>query len=322
MIVTVLRRWLLAQPVEDGPLSRRPGGRGQQVETGRERDDGGDHHRCERQHPEQGPHHAGLLGGGRSCRPSPAPRRPGREPGDQDEEAEQSGEHQPVAAPRARPGEPVAAERRAEQALLEQDVGAAADGAGQEQPVHDGEERNLQQGRQAAAEHPRPLPRVQGGQFTLQAFWLLGMTPVQFLDPGRQPGLRPLPPERVIAERHHQQPHQDREHNDRRGGGQPGGERGERARERGHKVVGSIDGQAKQRRHNGSPSSGDMDDSWRRPPLRGIPGAPRQRKRTQPRLAPGDGNSGSGGRRARRRRSRARPSGRVGVTLRDETSPP
>jgi hypothetical protein len=244
------------QAVEHGPLGHRPRRRGQQVQAGGERHDGSDGHRRERQCPEQGPGHAGLLGGRESGRPGPAPRRAGREPGDQDEEAEHRSEHQALAAPQARTGEPVAAERRAEQVLPEQDVGAAADGAGQEQPVHDGEERHLQQGRQAAGEHPCPLPRIQGREFTLQAFWLLGMTPVQFLDPGRQPGAGPLPAECVVAERQHQQPHHDRERDDRRRGGQPARERGQRARERGHQVVSDVNRQAKQSRHDGSPSSG------------------------------------------------------------------
>jgi hypothetical protein len=150
----------------------------------------------------------------------------------------------------------VAAERRGEQALVEQQVGAAANGAGQEQAVHDGEERYLQQRRQAAGEHPGPFLRVQGRQLALQPFWLPGVALVQLLDPRRYAGLRPLPPECVVAEGQHQQPHHDREQDDRRRDRQPAQQRGERARKRENQMVGGIDRQAKQSKHDGSPSSG------------------------------------------------------------------
>jgi hypothetical protein len=93
-----------------------------------------------------------------------------------------------LSAERARPAEPVAIERHAEQIVSEQRVGPAADPAGQEEPVHDTEERYLEQRGQAPGEHPGALRLVQGSEFALQSFWLACVPLLQFLNLRRQPG--------------------------------------------------------------------------------------------------------------------------------------
>ena len=220
-----------------------------------------------------------------SCRRAPQrggpPCHPDRQHRDDGQQREQPREHGPLRAERARPGEPVTAERRREQAVAQQRVRGAAHRVIGEQAVHDAEERQLEQQRQAATEHAGPLGPVQGAQFFLQALRVPGVPPLQLGDLGLQPGPGSLAPDRAadreVGQRQQEQPDGHGERDDRRRGGQAAQQRGQDRGDPADEVIREIDRNAKdsvakEQGHDGAPSSGpESDDSWRRPPGRPAP---------------------------------------------------
>jgi hypothetical protein len=161
----------------------------------------------------------------------------------------------------------VAAELRAEQVVGQQFVRGSANRRGAEQQVHHGQERPLEQEREAAGEHARAVFRVQRFELAGEMVGLLSVALPERLNLRGDPGLRGLAAHRVVAEGQHEQPDGDGERGDGHGDGQAAGHGREQGGQGGDKVIRGVDGDAKQTEHDGQPSSGPERtiDGWRRP---------------------------------------------------------